>query len=85
MADRPRRRRVRHDIIMEILQNAKSGIMKTHIMSKVGLSFSQLEQYLSALKNAGFITAKNGTWKTTEKGFHVIEACKICQNLLDAT
>jgi len=43
---------------MEILQNAKIGIKKTHIMFKVGLSFSQLEQYLSALKNAGFITAK---------------------------
>ena len=70
---------------MEILQNAKSGIKKTHIMYKVGLSFDQLEQYLLALKNAGFITAKNGTWKTTEKGFHVIEACEICQHLLEMT
>lgn len=85
MAEGPWRRRARHTIIMEILQNAKSGVKKSHIMSKVGLSFSQNEQYLNVLKKGGFITAKNGTWQTTEKGVHVIEACKICQQLLEIT
>ncbi|MFB0522345.1 MAG: winged helix-turn-helix domain-containing protein [Candidatus Bathyarchaeia archaeon] len=78
MAERSRRRRARHDIIMEILKTAKGGEKKTQIMYKARLSFSQLEQYLNALKNGGFITEESGVWRTTEKGLHVIEACEIC-------
>jgi len=85
MADRSRRRRARHDIIIEILQNAEDGAKKTHIMYKVGLTHSQIEQYLNALKKASFVTEKNGIWKTTKEGLHVIEACKICHHLLDIT
>ena len=77
-----RKRRERHDIIMEILKLAKNGELKTRIMYKARLSFSQLEQYLNALKEADFITEESGIWKTTEKGLHVIEACKICQRLI---
>ena len=78
MTERSRRRRARHDIIMEILKTAKSGEKKTQIMYKARLSFSQLEQYLNALKNGGFISEESGVWRTTEKGLHVIEACEIC-------
>ncbi|MDH5460690.1 MAG: winged helix-turn-helix domain-containing protein [Candidatus Bathyarchaeota archaeon] len=78
MAEQSRRRRARHDIIMEILKTAKGGEKKTQIMYKARLSFSQLEQYLNALKNGGFITEESGVWRTTEKGLHVIEACEIC-------
>jgi predicted transcriptional regulator len=78
MTERSRRRRARHDIIMEILKTAKGGEKKTQIMYKARLSFSQLEQYLNALKNGGFITEESGVWRTTQKGLHVIEACEIC-------
>ena len=78
MAERSRRRRARHDIIMEILKTAKGGEKKTQIMYKARLSFSQLEQYLNALKNGGFISEESGVWRTTEKGLHVIAACEIC-------
>lgn len=81
MAERSRRRRARHDIIMEILKTAKGGEKKTQIMYKARLSFSQLEQYLNALKNGGFITEESGVWRTTEKGLHVIEACELCLRL----
>ena len=83
MAERSRRRRARHDIIMEILKTAKGGEKKTQIMYKARLSFSQLEQYLNALKKGGFITEESGVWRTTEKGLHVIEACKICLRLTE--
>ena len=83
MTQQRRKRRVRHDIIMEVLKTAENGVKKTHIMYKAGLSFPQLESYLTALKNAGFITEKSSIWKTTEKGLHVIEACKICQRLIE--
>jgi len=76
---------VRHDIIIEILQNAIKGEKKTNIMYKVRLSPLQNKQYLNALKKAGFITETNGIWKTTEEGLNVIKACKICHRLLDIT
>ncbi len=77
-----RKRRARHDIIMEVLKAAENGVKKTHIMYKASLSFDQLKQYLNALKKENFITEECGIWKTNEKGLHVIEACKICQRLL---
>jgi predicted transcriptional regulator len=84
MAERSRsRRRVRQDIILAILQIAKDGTKKTNIMYKAKLSFSQLRSYLEALKKAGYISEESGIWKTTEKGLQVIEACKICHNLID--
>ena len=83
MASRPRKRRVRHDIIIEILQNAKGGAKKTNIMYKVNLSFIQLELYLDNLAKAGLISEKSGIWKTTEKGLHVIDACNICHSLME--
>jgi len=77
-----RRRRTRYDIIMDVLKIAKNGIAKTNIMYKAKLSYTQLEQYLEALEKAGFIKEESGSWTTTEKGLHVIEACKICQRLV---
>jgi predicted transcriptional regulator len=70
---------------MDILKLARNGAKKTEIMHKARLSYSQLEQYLDALKRADFITEESGTWKTTEKGFHVIEACKLCHKLMTKT
>jgi len=67
---------------MEVLKAAENGVKKTKIMYKASLSFDQLKQYLNALKKENFITEESGIWKTTEKGFHVIDACKICQRLL---
>ena len=77
-----RKRRARHDIIIEILRVAENGVKKTKIMYKASLSFDQLKQYLNALRKENLITEESGIWKTNEKGLHVIEACKICQRLL---
>jgi len=68
---------------MEVLKAAKNGVKKTHIMYKASLSFDQLKQYLNALKKENLITEESGIWKTTEKGLHVIEACELCQRLLE--
>ncbi len=59
------------------------GAKKTHIMHGANLSFRALEKYLNALKGAGFIAENKGVWKTTEKGLQVIEACRICQGLME--
>lgn len=85
MAEGSRKRRAPQTIIVDILKNAKDGARKTHIMYKVGLSYELNERYINALKKGGFITENSGTWKTTEKGLHVIEACGICCRLLETT
>ena len=72
------KRRARHDIILRVLEAAKTGEKKTNIILKARLNFDMAERYLTALKHVGFITEKSGVWKTTEKGLHAIEACGIC-------
>jgi len=76
-------RRARHDIIMEILKIGRKGAKKTNIMYKARLSHTQLEKYLRALERENFIAEESGVWKTTEKGLYVIEACKLCQRLVE--
>jgi predicted transcriptional regulator len=76
------KRRERHELVMEILKTAKNGTRKTRIMKKVGLSSTQLKEYLDALKRGGFLVDESGFLKTTEKGFHAIEACEICHSLI---
>jgi len=80
---KPTRRRVRHDIIIEILETAKHGEPKTRIMDKVNLSFKQLEYYLNHLLSKNFIKKEDNLYRTTEKGLDVIEACKICLKLTE--
>lgn len=76
-------RRGRHDIVVEILKVARNGTKKTNIMYKARLSHSQLEKYLNALRQEGFITEESGIWKTTESGINVIKACRICLSLVE--
>lgn len=78
-----KRQRERHDIIVTILKLAKEGVKKTRIMQRANLSFRQLNRYLKALTDAAFLIEKDGVWKTTDKGFTVIEACQICARLLE--
>jgi len=76
-----KRRRVRHDIMIGILETAKHGETKTHIMNKVNLNWRQLEYYLNHLLSKNFIEKEDKNYRTTEKGLEVIEACKICLKL----
>ncbi len=82
MPEQTFRRRARHEIVMRILKSAINGAKKTHIMMEARLGFTQLERYLNHLSDAGFVTEKDGIWRTTEKGLHVIEACDICLRLM---
>ena len=83
MVERFRKKRSLHNIVGEILQTAKDGASKTRIMYRVGLNYRQNTEYLNALRKAGFINENSRIWKTTEKGLHVIEACKLCCNLME--
>lgn len=84
------RRRDRHDIVTEILKTAREGKIKTHIMYKAKLSYSQINTYLQLLVEKGFlenniVVRKKQTitlYKTTPKGVHLIENIEVVNHLL---
>jgi predicted transcriptional regulator len=75
------RRRDRHDIVAEILRTARGGKIKTHIMYKAKLSYSQINEYLNLLVQKGFLenmTIKRRKqtitmYRTTEKGIEFLD------------
>ena len=81
--DKVRPKRESHALIMNILEVARRGARKTKIIDSVGLSWAQSKKYLSKLKQRGFLSEESGVWKTTEKGLYVIEACRLCQSLME--
>jgi len=83
----PRKRRDRLYIIAEILDIAKDGALKTQIMYKGNLSFSQLNTYLELLLDTGLLeiikAAKKSIYKTTKKGVQYMESYKEVVNTLN--
>ena len=75
------RRRDRHDIVAEILRTAMNGKIKTHIMYRAKLSYSQINEYLPMLVEKGFLENNKVThgrqttavYRTTSKGLQFIE------------
>jgi predicted transcriptional regulator len=75
------KRRDRHDIVAEILKTARGGKIKTHIMYKAKLSYSQINEYLNLLIKKGFlenmaIKRKRQIitmYKTTRKGMEFLD------------
>jgi len=84
------KRRDRHDIVTEILKTAREGRIKTHIMYKAKLSYSQINAYLQLLVDKGFL--ENNTvmkkrqtitlYKTTPKGVYFIENIDMVNQML---
>jgi predicted transcriptional regulator len=75
------KRRDKLVIMAEIVDIAKKGTSKTHIMIQANLSFSQLNQYLTLLTKTNLLEKGpyNGKeiYKATEKGLEYLE--KQCQ------
>ena len=74
------KRRDRHDIVAEMLNHARGGKIKTHLMYKAKLSYSQINEYLNLLVEKGFvenIAVKRRRkivtmYRTTEKGIEFL-------------
>ena len=79
-------RRDRLHIMAEIMEVAKGSQLKTRIMYKVNLSFSQVNEYISFLTEMGFLRVRveNGKklYETTAKGKLYIENYIEMSNLL---
>ena len=77
------KRRDKLVIMTEIIDIAKNGTSKTHIMFAANLSFSQLNQYLELLCQSNLLEkSKNNAdgreiYRATEKGLEFME--KQCQ------
>ena len=75
------RRRDRHDIVAEILKTAMNGKIKTHIMYRAKLSYSQINEYLPMLVGKGFLEntkvsrgrQTTAVYRTTTRGLQFIE------------
>ncbi len=50
-----KKRRDSYEIVAGILECARDGAKKTHIMNKAKISYSQTEQYLPLLVEKGFL------------------------------
>jgi len=84
------KRRDRHDIVAEILRTAQRGGIKTHIMYKAKLSYSQINSYLQVLVEKGFL--ENTTipekrhsvtiYRTTPKGLQYVSNLDAVNQLL---
>ena len=75
-----RERRCYHDIILSMLREADSGIVKTRLMYAARLSFTQLNRYLTELTEKGLISESFGIWTTTPKGRCLAEKIQLIQS-----
>ena len=77
-------RRDRHDIVAEILETARGGALKTHIMYKAKLNYGQACEYISLLVGKGFLEncpveesrRMKNLLKTTEHGEKLLDNIK---------
>jgi len=75
-------KRNRLDIIAEILETAKDGAKKTHIMYGCNLSHSQNRKLLSHLLEIGLLDGED-SYQTTKKGLQFLEAYRTLKLLLN--
>ncbi len=67
--------RGRTEIIASILEGAKNGKSKTHLMYAANLDFRGLKKYLEYLVSKDFVEKSGGTaYKTTSKGVNFLKA-----------
>jgi len=80
------KRRDKLYIISEILEIAKDGVLKTQIMYRANLSFTQLNDYLKFMLRINLIekNVENGkeVYKATEKGMDFLQRYREITELL---
>jgi predicted transcriptional regulator len=81
-----RKRRDKLYIIAEILEIAKEGVLKTQIMYRANLSFTQLKDYLGFMLETSLLEKNKqdnkDIYKATEKGLDFLQRYRQIGNLL---
>jgi len=84
--DPQQKRRDKLYIIAEILEIAREGVLKTQIMYRANLSFTQLNDYLKFMEKVSLIDRKveNGKeiYKATSKGLEYLQRYREITELL---
>lgn len=84
----PQKRRDKLYIIAEILEIAKDGALKTQIMYRANLSFTQLNDYLQLMLKTNFLEklTEDGKefYRATEKGLDFLRRYQEITELLKA-
>ena len=62
------------DICADILQVARAGAKKTHLVYKANLNFEIVKKYLSRLSENRLISSENGHYITTEEGVKFLDS-----------
>jgi len=75
-------KRNRLAIIAEILQAAKDGAKKTHIMYRCNLSYRQTIKFITDLLENGLLRIGN-SYHTTKKGLQFLQAYQTLELLLE--
>lgn len=75
-------RRGRLETMSEILNIARGGSKKTHIMYRANLSHSQLEKYLGILMDRELLEIEEGLFVITDKGKDFIKKFSEIQSIL---
>ncbi|MEM3703889.1 MAG: winged helix-turn-helix domain-containing protein [Candidatus Bathyarchaeia archaeon] len=82
----PQKRRDKLYIIAEILEICRDGALKTQIMYRANLSFTQLNEYLNFMLKASFLErfVEDGKelYKATEKGLDFLQRYQELTELL---
>ncbi len=75
----PKRRRDRHDIVIDILKRTRSEKTKTELMRDVSISFTQAKEFVEMLQKNGLLeSTENHRLVITDKGLKFLENCKNC-------
>ena len=70
------KKRSRNEIFVDILEVAKNGAKKSHIVYRANLNFEIVKDYLNALRNSDlieFAESRQQVFRTTEKGTEYIK------------
>jgi predicted transcriptional regulator len=68
-----RRKRSRHEIIRDVLDQCQTDSRKTWVMYRTNLSYELVEKYLRDLEKLGLVESKDGLYHITEKGRQLLD------------
>ena len=76
------RRRSNIDIMAKILDEARKGARKTHLMYRSNMSHRQLHVYLKLLLGSELLALHSNLYKTTVKGLKFLDAYRTVKALV---
>jgi predicted transcriptional regulator len=78
----PSKRRSHLELIAEILENARIASTRASLISKVGMSYHQFNEYSEFLNNKGLIESNEGVYQITAKGMTFVREYKTLLSVL---